>query len=112
MKSLCAAMLAIAALLPAQSGQNARIITGVISDSECAKGDHSRMKMGPTDAECTRACIDYHGATYVLFDGTTTYALSDQKAPEEFAGKKVRVTGTVDASKKTIAVESIQPAQP
>jgi hypothetical protein len=110
MKSLCAAMLAIAALLPAQSGQNTRTITGVISDSECAKGDHSRMQMGPTDAECTLACIDLHGASYVLFDGTTSYTLSDQKTPEQYAGKKVRVTGAVDSRTRTITVQSIQPA--
>ena len=43
------------------------------------------MRMGPTDAECTVACIDIHGATYVLLDGKDVYALSDQRTPEKFA---------------------------
>jgi hypothetical protein len=80
---------------------------GVITDDNCDNGDHSRMKMGDTDAECTVACINAHGASYVLFDGKTAYTLSDQKSPERFAGKKVRVVGTLDAKGKTIQVSSI-----
>jgi hypothetical protein len=85
--------------------------TGVITDSMCSDGDHSHMKMGPTDAECTKACITFHGATYALYDGKQTYTLSDQKTPEKFAGQKVTVTGTLDAKTKTIHVDSIAAAK-
>jgi len=85
--------------------------TGVITDDMCAKGDHSQMQMGPTDAECTRACVDIHGAQYVLYDGKTAYLLSDQKAPDKFAGQKVRVTGALDAKTKKITVDSIAAAK-
>jgi hypothetical protein len=80
---------------------------GVITDDNCENGDHSHMKMGDTDTECAVACINAHGASYVLFDGKTAYTLSDQKSPEKFAGKKVKVTGTLDAGKKIIQVTSI-----
>jgi len=80
---------------------------GVVTDNNCADGNHSYMKMGDDDAECTVACINAHGASYVLFDGKNAYTLSDQKAPEKFAGKKVRVVGTLDAKTKTIQVTSI-----
>jgi hypothetical protein len=80
---------------------------GVVTDDNCDNGDHSHMKMGDTDAECTIACINAHGAAYVLFDGKTAYALSDQKSPEKFAGRKVKVVGTLDAKGKTIQVSSI-----
>jgi hypothetical protein len=80
---------------------------GVITDSMCEDGGHSHMRMGPTDAECTKACLDAHGASYVLYDGKQAYVLSDQNRPEKFAGKRVTVTGTLDAKTKTIAVESI-----
>ena len=60
--------LAIASLIAAPAGSR-QTFTGVITDSMCANGDHSRMRMGPTDAECTIACVDVHGATYVLYDG-------------------------------------------
>jgi uncharacterized protein DUF5818 len=84
-------------------------LNGVISDSGCA-GNHKAMNMG-NDTDCTNACVKAHGAKYVLFDGKTAYTLSDQKTPEQFAGKKVTVTGTVDAAAKTVKVDSIKAAQ-
>ena len=84
---------------------------GVITDSMCATADHSRMKMGPTDAACTIACIEEHGALYVLYDGKEVYTLSDQRTPEGFAGKKATITGTLDAQTKTIHVDSISAAK-
>lgn len=89
------------------SAQDRQRFTGVITDSMCATGDHSAMQMGSNDAECTIACIDAHGASYVLYDGHDAYVLSDQNTPEKFAGKKVVVTGTLDAANKTIDVETI-----
>ena len=67
--------------------------------------------MGPTDAECVLACIDSHGAQYVLFDGTSAYILSDQTTPAKFAARKVTVTGTLDPKTNKIAVDSIVAAQ-
>jgi hypothetical protein len=98
-----------AAALPAAAANQA--FTGLITDSMCAKADHSQMQMGPTDADCTTACVSVHGANYVLYDGKETYTLSDQKTPEKFAGKKVRVLGTLDAKNKKIQVESITAAK-
>jgi hypothetical protein len=100
-----AAAVGLAARPPKQT------FTGVITDDNCYNGDHSRMRMGPTDAECTKACIDAHGALYVLYDGKNAYTLSDQKTPEKFAAQKVKVVGTLDAKTKTIQVESITAAK-
>ena len=99
------------ALSVSLSAQRAQTFTGVISDSECENGDHSHMRMGPTDAECTLACVRDHGASFVLFDGKNVYTLSDQKMPEKFAGQKVTVAGTLDAKTKLIHVESIAAAK-
>jgi len=85
--------------------------TGVITDSMCADGDHSQMRMGPTDAECTKACVEAHGALYVLYDGKHSYTLSDQQTPEKLAGKKVVVTGTLDGKTSTIHVDTITAAK-
>lgn len=86
--------------------------TGVVTDSMCATGDHTAMRMGATDADCTLACIQAHGATFVLADGKTVYQLSDQRAPERFAGQRVRVVGTLETKTKTIRVETISAAGP
>lgn len=88
-----------------------RTFTGVITDSMCATGDHSGMRMGPTDGECTIACVSAHGASYVVYNGKEAWTLSDQTKPEKFAGKKVTVTGNQDAKTKTIKVESISLAK-
>jgi Protein of unknown function (DUF5818) len=104
MKHLIWSLLAVAALSAAPSKQT---FTGLITDDMCGKAGHSQMRMGPTDAECTTACISAHGATYVLYDGKQVYALSDQRTPEQFAAQKVRVTGTLDTKTRTIQVESI-----
>ena len=85
--------------------------TGIVTDSMCATADHSQMRMGPTDGECTVACVQAHGATYVLYDGKHAYTLSDQQTPEKFAGKKVTVIGTLDAKTLTIHVDSITAAK-
>jgi uncharacterized protein DUF5818 len=96
----------VVARLLAGAAQRDQTFTGTISDSMCAM-DHTSMRMGPTDAECTHACIEEHDATYVLVDGENVYQLSDQRAPKPFAGKTVTVVGTLDAATKTITVSSI-----
>jgi hypothetical protein len=94
MKPVIFGLLLLAALSAAPGD---RKFTGVITDSMCSSADHKGMRMGPTDAECTIAC--------------EVYTLSDQQTPERFAGKKVTVTGTLDAKTKTIRVASITAAK-
>jgi hypothetical protein len=108
MEHLISTLLALAALSAAPAKQT---FTGIITDSMCPTANHAPMRMGPTDAECTVACISAHGATYVLSDGKNVYELSDQRKPEHFAGQKVRITGTLDAKTKTITVDSIAAAK-
>ena len=104
MKHLIFYLLVSAALASAPGKQT---FTGIITDDNCPKADHSIMRMGPTDAECAMACLDAHGAQYGLYDGNNFYTLSDQRTPEKFIGIKVKVVGTLDSKSKTIQVESI-----
>ena len=104
MKPPIASLLVVASLTV---GAGKQTFVGVITDDMCAQAGHARMRMGPTDAECTLACVDVHGSAYVLYDGKTVYQLSDQKTPQQFAARKVTVTGTLDAKTKTIQVDSI-----
>ena len=108
MKSFLIGMLAVAGLA---AGQSKATFTGVITDSQCADAYHGRMRMGDTDAECAKACNEEHSASWVLYSGTVAYELTDQKTPAAFAGKKVTVTGTLDAKTRTIQVESIAAAK-
>lgn len=103
--------LGLLAILGLSAAQSKQTFTGTVTDDVCARADHSQMRMGPTDAECAAACIEAHGAVYVLYDGDSAYTLSDQRAAEKFAAKKVRVVGTLDSKTKTIHVESISIAK-
>jgi hypothetical protein len=104
MKLLLASLLVVASL---SAGQSTQTFTGIITDSECSTANHSQMRMGSNDAECVRACVSAHGASFVPYSGKEVYALSDQQTPDKFAGQKVTVTGTLDAKTKTIQVKTI-----
>ena len=104
-------MLSLFVAVAVSAAQGKQTFTGVITDDMCPTGSHAHMRMGPTDAECTRACIMSHGASYVLYDGKAAYVLSDQKSPDKFAAQKVTVVGTLDAKTKTIQVDSISAAR-
>ena len=104
MKTAATFVLAFAALSAAPAEQT---FTGTISDDMCATAGHASMRMGPTDADCTRACVAAHGASYVLVAGKDVYVLSDQKRPESLAGESVDVIGTLDPKTRTIQVRSI-----
>ncbi len=64
------------------------------------------MKVSP-DSKCVVECVK-QGSKYVLFDGKTAYVLSDQKSPEQFAGKKVKITGTLYEKTQILKVDSIK----
>jgi hypothetical protein len=90
-----------------------RPFSGEIMDSQCAgMGSHDKMMQG-VDAknakECTQKCVQL-GGKYVLFDpaAKTVYQLDDQGKPAAYAGQKVTVKGSYNASNKTIHVESIE----
>lgn len=96
--------------------------SGEIYDSQCAKeGSHAKMmaKEGMAGKEndpmgramCTKNCVKM-GGKYVLFDAAkkTVYELDDQQKPEQFAGQKVKVKGTLDKATKTIHVTGIEAA--
>ena len=54
---------------------NQQTFTGVITDSMCGN-DHAMMKVRP-DSKCVLECVK-QGSKYGLYDGKTTYVLSDQ----------------------------------
>jgi hypothetical protein len=107
MKKQIAILLASAALM---FGAGPQTFTGVITDDLCAKANHKDMNISP-DAKCVTECVKGMGGKYALWDGNTTYALSDQNTPAKFTAKKVTVTGTLDEKTKTIQVTKIAAAK-
>ena len=99
-----------------RKGGKQKTFAGEIFDSQCAMmGSHAKMEaMHPgikTAKQCTLQCVKM-GGKFVLYNPKSkrTYQLSDQEKPREFAGDKVKVTGTYDKATKTIHVDSIEAA--
>jgi hypothetical protein len=98
-----AGVLLAASFSLAAPGKDApKTYVGSIGDSMCGA---KHMMPGESDKDCTLGCIK-EGSKYILIDPSgKIYQLSDQKTPEQFAGAKVKVTGTLGGD--TIAVTSI-----
>ena len=122
MKKLILSVAACTLLVPGFAAAKDKTFSGEIMDSQCAKnGSHAMMleKEGMAGKEndpmaktmCTKNCVKM-GGKYVLFDGASkaVYELDDQTKPEQFAGQKVKITGTLDKATKTIHVTDIKAA--
>ena len=91
------------------------VLHGAVMDSQCAFNVHSdahshewmtkRGIQGATDEEsCTQHCVKDMGGSYVLVAKKDVYKLDDQVKAEQYAGKKVKVSGTVDATTHTVHI--------
>ena len=87
---------------------------GEIMDSQCAFNvhsvDHSHESMikkgvyGKDARSCSLRCAKEMGGVFVLVAKKDIYRLDDQILSEQFAGKKVKVSGTLDAAAGSIHV--------
>lgn len=99
--------------LPLHKNGKAKTFTGEVFDSQCAmNGSHAQMEkmkgMSDDSKMCTLKCVEM-GGKFVLYDAAkkATYMLDDQEKTKDFAGQKVKVTGTYDKATKTIHVQNI-----
>jgi hypothetical protein len=80
---------------------------GSISDSMCGAkhpgAEHEGKKM--TDADCTKACVNEHGAKYVFVSGGKTYKIENQDfaALKDHAGHKVALSGEMKGDSITVS---------
>jgi hypothetical protein len=121
MKKIAMGVIATSLLLLGTSygAQKERSFTGEVMDSMCSKdGSHAGMEKAhgmpsskAADKECALACVKM-GGQFVLYSPANkmVYQLSDQAKAQQFAGDKVKVTGTYDQASKTIHLTNIQPA--
>jgi hypothetical protein len=95
--------------------ENVTSLHGVIMDSQCAYNVHSdthshdwmtkRGIQGASDEEsCTQHCVKDLGGSYVLVVKKDVYKLDDQVKAEQFAGKKVKVNGSLDANSHVLHI--------
>lgn len=115
---LLAVMLVMMPVGPTWAGQSdeggLQTFSGEVMDDLCAKDkSHAKMmeemkSMGNDPVVCSKKCVQL-GAKYVLYDRQkdVIYPLADQDKAEEFAGHKVRISGTIEKKKiKIVKIES------
>jgi hypothetical protein len=117
-KSFRIAFLVLASISLAAAGSVRTAFHGEISDTQCAMNVHSLSRsheemiakntMGTDAASCARACVR-RGGEWVLRSGDDVYRLKNQAGIDEFAGKKVQITGTLDTKTNTIDNTGIEP---
>ena len=110
--------LLLALTATARPQAKSQIFVGEIADSSCAYNVHSLSRShkemlkskewGSGAADCTRRCVKKFGASYVLVRGNEVYKLEQQDLADKFAGKKVKITGTLEGPDKAIVIESIE----
>ncbi len=94
---------------PSQA-QQLQTFSGEIMDDLCAKDkSHQSMmeqmkSMSNDPVTCTKKCVEL-GAHYVLYDSKkdVVYKLDNPDKAEPFAGKQVRIQGTLQKNKIKIA---------
>jgi hypothetical protein len=92
-------LLLTGALSLAAPAKGVKTFVGSIGDSMCGA---KHMMAGESDKDCTLECVK-SGSKYILIDASgKLYQLSDQKKPEQFAGAKVKVTGTLNGDMITV----------
>jgi hypothetical protein len=95
------------------------VVTGEVSDSQCAFNVHSSGNshddviktgvLGHTPEECTRSCVRL-GGKYVLVDGVhkKVYHVANPALVEAFAAQKVRVKAMLGAN-DVLSITSVEP---
>jgi hypothetical protein len=114
MKTIIPAAIFMASLSLGFAGDQTGTYTGEIMDKQCAdmqSHDNMVQAEGAHNArECTLSCVK-NGGQLALFDQTAkkVYTIADAKKAQEYAGQKVKATGTVDSNTGTLDVKSITP---
>jgi hypothetical protein len=87
-----------------------RTYTGIVTDTMC-KLNHAHMGVTP-DTKCVLLCV-HSGQQYkfALAVGQNVYTLSDQQTPEEYAGLKVKVTGSLYTKTNILKLDRMEAAR-
>lgn len=106
-------LLAVFLTIAASTASDTQVFTGEVMDVQCAMlRSHDMMKQqeGAKDAEeCTQACLR-KGGKLVLYDPASqkVYQLDEQQKFMQYAGLRVKVTGSYNDSDRTIHVENVE----
>ena len=103
---------------PKPVAEKIQTFKGEIADSQCSMNVHSLTRshgemlksksMGGTSHTCTMYCVQYLGGELVLSYKDDVYRLDNQDKAKNFAGQKVKITGSLEAKTRTIRIATIE----
>jgi hypothetical protein len=107
MKTIAALAILTAAIATGES--KTVTLTGWLGDEKCAPARLTAAKLGPTNPECSKTCIE-KGAAVVFISETGREILKLRNYPNAIddLGFKLEVTGSLDESAKTLTVTSVK----
>jgi hypothetical protein len=107
--SLFTILLAVSSAAFAQSKNDT--FTGEIMDKQCAQmGSHENMmeaEHAKNAKECTLACAKDGGLALLDPQTKKAYSIDDEEKVREYAGERVRITGTYDQGADVLHVQTI-----
>lgn len=120
MPAIAIALVLVSTMFGFGADDAVRTFHGEVADSQCSMNVHSLTRsheemlksksMGGNPASCTLYCIRYMGGEFVLAMKSEVYYL-DNPSAQNFAGEKVKVTGTLDPKTRTIHALKIESEQ-
>jgi len=81
---------------------NETTYTGVVTDARCGGDTQEAL----SDQPCLPSGS---GVRYALYAGRTLYVLGDQRTPERFVGRRVRIRGKLRQDSNVLEVKAIDP---
>ncbi|HEY6253556.1 MAG TPA: hypothetical protein VI685_26660 [Candidatus Angelobacter sp.] len=107
-------ILAVCAIAKDKDSAGVLVLQGEVMDSQCAYNVHSTSHshesmtekgvFGRDARSCTLHCAKEMAGVFVLIVKKEVYRLEDQGQAEQFAGRKVKVSGTLDTKTHTLHV--------
>lgn len=107
----------LAGVVTGAGNEQPRVFTGEIADSQCALNVHSLTRshqemlkskyMGGTAKDCAEYCVKYLGGDFVLSTKDEVYRFDNPEKARPFAGKTVKITGTLEPKMRLIQIEKI-----
>jgi len=108
-------------LLAHAAGERPLTFHGRIADTQCALNIHSLTRShaemlkskstGGTEGSCATYCVRYLGGDFVLSSKGEVYRLDNHEKVRQFAGQKVKITGTLEPKSKIIHLVEIEAAE-
>jgi hypothetical protein len=109
------------ALLAVAGDEKPQTFRGQIADTQCALNIHSLTRShaemlkskatGGTEGSCATYCVRYLGGDFVLSSKGEVYRLDSQEKAREFAGQRVKITGTLEPKSRIIHLIEIGPPE-